>query len=184
MAVVLAWVVGFLAAMLMFVAYWLAASALCPNVVARASAQYRRPVLLTFLGLLMVLPLVLLSIGLGKLNNPVTVMIGIGVIAGAAIIGFIGSAGLCLRIGSGLVSPTDESQPWRRVLRGGVVLVLTFLLPFFGWFALTIWTLVTGFAAAVLSFREPKSSAAVSHSEGPRAVATPPPIIAAGPAVS
>ncbi len=184
MAVVLAWVVGFLAAMLMFVAYWLAASALFPKVVARAAEQYRRPVRLTLLGLLMIVPLVLMGVGLAKLNNPVTVMIGVGIVAGGAIIGFIGSAGLCLRIGSGLASPADEAQPWRRVLRGGVVLVLTFLLPFFGWFALTIWTIVSGFAAAMLSFREPKAGV-VGRVESPRPVtATPPPIIATGSAMS
>lgn len=181
MATVLAWVVGFLGTMLMFVAYWLAASALCPNVVARAAEQYRRPFRLTFLGLLMVLPLVLIAIGLLKLNNPVVVMLGIGVIAGSALIGFIGSAGLCLRIGQGLASPSDEHQPWRRVLRGGVVLVLTFLLPFFGWFALTLWTLVSGFAAAVLSIRESRRGATAVPQPSPM---TPPPTIAAGSATS
>lgn len=175
MAVVLAWVVGFLGAMMMFVAYWLAASALCPKVVARAAEQYRRPVRLTMLGLLMVVPIVALGFAIGSLNNPVFKMIGVSVVAGSALIGFIGSAGLCLRIGSGLASPTDELQPWRRVLRGGVVLVLTFLLPFFGWFALTIWTLVSGFAAAALSFREPKSLATPAH---PVPAMTPPPLIA------
>jgi len=181
MAVVLAWVAGLLGAMIMFIAYWLAASALCPNVVARSAEQYRRPVRLTFLGLLMVVPVVALGFAIGSLNNPVLKMIGVGVVAGSALVGFIGSAGLCLRIGSGLASPTDEQQPWRRVLRGGVVLVLTFLLPFFGWFALTIWTLVSGFAAAALSFREPKSHPAPALPDGARvpvSTVAQPPIIA------
>lgn len=52
----------------------------------------------------------------------------------------------------------DEAQPWRRVLRGGVVLTLTFLLPFIGWLGLSIWTLVTGFAALVFAVRETKKA--------------------------
>ena len=62
------------------------------------------------------------------------------------------------RIGAGLPSPLDEQQPWRRVLRGGILLALTFLLPFVGWFVLPIWALVSGFGAFLLSVRERKPS--------------------------
>ncbi len=181
MAYVLTWVVCIIAAMLMFLAYWLAAAALGPNVVARAAAQYRRPVRLTLLGLLMVVPLVLLGIGCLKLNNPFFVIIGIGLLAFPVIVGMIGSAGLCQRIGSGLGAPADDAQPWRRVLRGGTVLVLTFLLPLFGWVALTVWTLVSGFAAAMLSFRAPKPDSSVTRTvpaQAPVSAVQPPPIIA------
>lgn len=181
MAYVLTWVVCIIAAMFMFLAYWLAAAALAPNVVARAADQYRRPVRLTLLGLLMVVPLVLIGIGCLKLNNPFFVMLGIGFLSFPVIVGLIGSAGLCQRIGSGLGAPADDIQPWRRVLRGGTVVVLTFLLPFFGWVALTLWTLVTGFAAAMLSFRAPKTSAPVAQPASAPAQASPvqpPPIIA------
>jgi hypothetical protein len=75
-----------------------------------------------------------------------------------AFLGFVGSAGLVLRIGAGLPSFTDEQQPWRRVLRGGVLFSLTFLLPFVGWIVLPIWTLVSGFGAFLLSVRAPKTS--------------------------
>jgi hypothetical protein len=45
------------------------------------------------------------------------------------------------------------------VLRGGILLALTFLLPFVGWFVLPIWALVSGFGAFVLSVKEPRKSA-------------------------
>ena len=47
--------------------------------------------------------------------------------AGGVILGgLVGSAGLAQRIGAGLPSPADLTQPWRRVLRGGIVLVPAF----------------------------------------------------------
>ena len=56
-----------------------------------------------------------------------------------------------------------------RVLRGGTVLTLTFLLPFVGWIGLTIWTLVSGFAALVFAVRETQRAAPV-----PPAASAPP----------
>jgi hypothetical protein len=65
---------------------------------------------------------------------------------------------LVLRIGAGLPSPTDEQQPWRRVLRGGILLALTFLLPIVGWIVLPLWALVSGLGAFLLSLRGPRPS--------------------------
>ncbi len=71
-----------------------------------------------------------------------------------ALMGLVGSAGLISRIGAGLPSPADVQQPWRRVLRGGILFALTFLLPFVGWFVLPIWALVSGLGAFILSVRK------------------------------
>jgi hypothetical protein len=57
-----------------------------------------------------------------------------------------------------LPAPADEQQPWRRVLRGGILFALTFLLPFVGWFVLPIWALVSGFGAFILSVGERRRS--------------------------
>jgi hypothetical protein len=65
---------------------------------------------------------------------------------------------LALRIGAGLPTPADEQQPWRRVLRGGILLALTFLLPFVGWIVLPLWALVSGFGAFILSVQELRRS--------------------------
>ncbi len=65
----------------------------------------------------------------------------------------MGSAGLGDRIGVGLPSAGDATQPWRRLLRGGTVLSLTFLLPIVGWVGVLPWTLVSGVGAAVLAMR-------------------------------
>ena len=69
------------------------------------------------------------------------------------LLAFLGSAGLALRIGEGLTDAADEgvAKFWRPVLRGGLVLAPTFLVPFFGWFVLLPWVLVSGVGTAVLT---------------------------------
>lgn len=137
-----------------YVSYWLVAQALFPAVVERAREQYSRPVRITFVGLLAAaLPVVLGAI-ISNLPNPALKLTGVTLMVVPALLGLIGSAGLTLRIGAGLPSPLDEAQPWRRVLRGGILLSLTFLLPFVGWFVLPIWALVSGFGAIILSVQD------------------------------
>ena len=46
----------------------------------------------------------------------------LGIMLVALLAALFGSAGLALRIGEGLQSARDESDPWRRVLRGSIVL--------------------------------------------------------------
>ena len=145
--------------LLIFIAFWLASEVLFPTLVERARDQYRRPWKLTFAGLAMCAPLLGLALALSKAaNNPLMNIAAISLLGVVLIGGLAGSAGLAKRIGVGLPSPLDEAQPWRRVLRGGVVLALTYLLPFIGWMGLSIWTLVTGFAAWVFAVREAKKA--------------------------
>ncbi len=157
MADVLKYFLSILGGLLIFIAYWLAAEALFPALVERSRDQYRRPWKLTFAGLAMTAPFIGIALLLfTKGNNPLLNIVGFVFLAVVLFGGLAGSAGLAKRIGAGLPSPLDEAQPWRRVLRGGVVLTLTYLLPFIGWMGLSIWTLVTGFAALVFAVREAK----------------------------
>lgn len=148
-----------LGGLLIFISFWLAAEALFPALVERARDQYRRPWKLTFAGLAMVAPLLGLALAISKAaNNPLMNILAITVGGVVVLGGLAGSAGLAKRIGAGLPSPVDDTQPWRRVLRGGIVLTLTYLLPFIGWLGLSIWTLVSGFAALVFAVREAKAA--------------------------
>ncbi len=158
MADVLKWALLIVGTQIVFVSYWLAAQALFPQAVERARGQYARPWKLTLLGLLMSTPIIAVGIFTFQRNNPIFKIIGGGLILLPVVIGLVGSTGLNLRIGTGLPSPLDEKQPWRRVLRGAIVLALMFLLPVIGWFVLLPWTLITGFAAAVLSCSGAKKS--------------------------
>lgn len=159
MADILKIFLSILGGLLIFIAFWVAAEALFPALVERSRHQYSRPWKLTFAGLGMAAPLIGFALLCFKsANNPLMNILGIVVLGFLVMGGLVGSAGLAKRIGVGLPAPIDEAQPWRRVLRGGVVLVLTFLLPFIGWMGLTIWTLVSGFAALVFAVREGKSA--------------------------
>jgi len=147
-------VVGIL---LIYVSYWLLAEALFHPLVERASRQYARPVKLTFVGLAAALLPVVIGLALARQPNPLVKVVGLTALIVPAMLGLAGSAGLTLRIGTGLASPLDAAQPWRKVLRGGVVLAFSFLLPVVGWIILPLWVLVSGLGAFLLAARERKA---------------------------
>jgi hypothetical protein len=136
-------------ALLVFISYWLAAEALFPRMVERARHQYAtHSILITLLGIVIIAPMWFVGILLAQGGKPV---IGIALMGIPWLLGMIGSAGLTQRIGIGLPSALDQSQPWRRQLRGGIVLSLTFLLPFVGWFLVLPWTVVSGLGGLVVA---------------------------------
>jgi len=145
-----------------YVSYWLVAHALFPQLVERARLHYSKPVKITLIGLLAAALPFIIGAAISNLPNPALKLTGVTLMVIPAMLGLVGSAGLAQRIGVGLASPADEHQPWRRVLRGGILLALTFLLPFVGWIVLPIWTLVSGFGAFILSAKELKQSTAQS----------------------
>ena len=137
-----------------YVSYWLLAEALFPTFVDRASRQYGRPFKITVVGLAGAVVPFLLGALLGNVPNPLLKVMGITLMVVPGMLGLAGSAGLTLRIGAGLPSPRDEREPWRRVLRGGILLAFSFLLPVVGWFIIPIWVLVSGFGAFLLCVKE------------------------------
>ena len=154
-------ILGFLIA---YVSYWLLAAALFPRMVERSAAQLgRAPVKTTLLGAALLVPL--MTICLRGPNGKLKV-IGIGLALFLMLAALFGSAGLALRVGQGMASARDDRQPWRRVLRGGIVLALTFVMPAVGWFIVMPFALLSGFGAFVLMLfhREPKIQPQVQHS--------------------
>lgn len=141
-----------------YVSYWLLAEALFPAVVEGASRQYSKPFKITLVGLGAALVPFVLGLLLSNVPNPLVKIVGITLLVAPAMIGLAGSAGLTLRIGTGLPSPLDETQPWRRVLRGGILLAGAFLLPVVGWIILPLWVLVSGFGALILCVKEQKGT--------------------------
>ena len=161
MADVLKIVFLILGTQIILVCHWLAAEALFPNLVERASRQYGSHWFkATLLGLVAVAPLLAVGFGLGALPHPVAKAISVVVLSVPALLGLAGSAGFCRRLGAGMPSVIDEQQPWRRMLRGGVVLVFLFLLPVIGWFIVLPWALVSGLGALLLSLRRKESAVA------------------------
>lgn len=133
------------------VAYWLLFEALFTRVVDRAARQYaERPFRVALVGLLVGAPLFV--IGLALLNSAAGLkLIGTILVSALLLTGLLGSAGLARRIGIQLASATDAQYPWRRVLRGGTVLSITFVLPVIGWFVVLPLTLASGVGAVILS---------------------------------
>jgi len=155
MADVLKYLLLVLGALVVIVSYWLATVALFPVIVDRARTSYGlRPGRITLVGLAVALPSLLLGAALlnGAPNGALKVVGGL--LAGVPLLlGLAGSAGLCERVGFGLVHAGDVRSPWRRSLRGGAVLALTFLLPVIGWFVVLPWVLLSGCGAAVYALR-------------------------------
>lgn len=141
--------------LLVLIAYWLAAASLFGAWVARAYDAYAaRPVRATLLGALVGVPLAAAGTAMATQGaHGVVRLAGALLLALPVLLALGGSAGFALRIGAGLALPDDERAPWRRVLRGGVVLSVTFLLPVVGWFVVFPWALVSGVGAAVMAMR-------------------------------
>ncbi len=135
--------------LIVLVGYWLLAFALAPQFVERSAQRITRaPIKTGLLGAVTLVPLILIGLTMsGKASNGGLKIIGIGLALVAILGALLGSSGLALHIGKGMLSPRDESEPWRRVLRGGVVLGLTFVLPFIGTFIMLPAALFTGFGS-------------------------------------
>lgn len=130
------------------VSYWLLFEACAPLRVERARANYeRRPLRTTLLGLIVSAPVVGIGLALSSVPRGPVKLVGLILIMLTVLAGLFGSAGLTRLIGQRLASPADAVQPWRRVLRGGIVLSVSFVLPFIGWFMVLPFTLISGVGA-------------------------------------
>lgn len=166
MADVFAWLFIILGLYLVMNSYWIATFALFPAFAERCGDRYReRPWRTLFLGGLVLVPILVIGGALSKAPNPIGAA-GKAALLMPVLIGLMGSTGLAHAIGKGLVSPVDATQPWRRVLRGGMVLAFTFLLPFLGWFLVLPGVLVCGFGAAFAARRAPRLPAAAAATGG------------------
>jgi len=143
--------------MMIIQGYWLLTTALFPKVINNTRSQYKKPIRITLVGLAVIIPTFLLGFKvLGNSSNPVVAAVGVLIGFLPLIAGIAGSAGLCQLIGHGLPAPTDQSQNWKRVWRGGWVLNLCFLLPIVGWLVFLPWGIISGCGALILSLGKNK----------------------------
>ena len=143
-------ILGFL---IVYAGYWLMAFGLFPNFSRRCADRIgTAPVKTTLLGAATLVPLIALGFTISsKAPSRVMKILGIGLALVALLFALLGASGLALRIGEGLKSARDEAEPWRRVLRGGIVLGLTFVMPFLGWFVLMPAAFICGFGAFIFT---------------------------------
>jgi hypothetical protein len=171
MADVLLWALVLLASYLIIVCYWMLASSLFPEHISRCRDRYvNSPVKASITGILTFVPLVILSGIVGKAPHPAIRVVALVMGLSCILVALFGSAGLARRVGEGLASQRDVREPWRRTWRGGLVLAITFYLPFVGWFLMLPWTLISGFGAFVLSL--PRRERAPVTSLTPPAIPT------------
>ena len=136
-------ILGFL---IVFVGFWLMAAGLFPRRVERCADEIgAAPVKCALVGLVCVVPLFILGIVIGKAaqSGPAKFASFLYMVS-LILLALFGTAGLALRIGQGLPSARDQQEPWRRVLRGGIVLAITY-----GTLVLIPLTLFAGFGAFV-----------------------------------
>jgi len=143
-------VVGFL---LSFVGLWLLTRGLWPERVAAAADRLDRGLLVPFL---VGLPIAVVAVVVAMVATALPGKLG-GFVSGGILCLFLtyahtGVSGLATAIGRRLPSAVDAGNPWRPTLRGGVVLVLGYLAPILGWFAILPISTVVGAGATTLGF--------------------------------
>jgi len=137
--------------MLIIQGYWLVTTSLFPKFINKARSNYKKPIRITLIGLAVIIPTYFLGFKfLASISNPIVQAFVFFISISPIIAGIAGSAGLCQLIGYGLPSPTDQSQNWKRVWRGGWVLNFCYLLPIIGWLAF-LWSITSGCGAFILS---------------------------------
>lgn len=148
LADVLTVVLVILGLLAVFVGVWLLTAGLFPTLAERCAERLGEvPVRCGLTGLGVLVPLLALGVWVGRVSpNAPGKILSVLIFVLILLAALAGSAGLALRVGRGLPSARDEAEPWRRVLRGGVVLALTFLTV-----VLIPLTLVPGLGALVLA---------------------------------
>jgi hypothetical protein len=131
-----------------FVGLWLMAVGLFPRVIDRCADRIgTMPLRCAGVGVACLVPWITVGVLLGRsMPDAPGKLLSAALIVGAILTALFGTAGLALRIGQGLSSAGDAAEPWRRVLRGGVVLAITYLT-----FVLLPLTLLAGLGAFVLA---------------------------------
>jgi len=137
--------------LLAFSGLWLLCRGLWPEAVAAAADRCGKRLWSSFL---VGLPITIVMLGLTKtlfnILGPAGKIASVGVICLYMLQAHTGVSGLATSIGRRLGSPLDEPRSWRSTLRGGVVLELTYLIPFLGWFLILPASIVIGCGAANL----------------------------------
>ena len=137
--------------LLAFSGLWLLCRGLWPEAVVAAADRCSKRLWSSFLvGLPITIGMIVLTKTLFSVLGPVGKIAGVGVVCLYMLQAHTGVSGLATSIGRRLASPIDEQRAWRSTLRGGVVLELTYLLPFLGWFVILPASIIIGSGAANL----------------------------------
>jgi hypothetical protein len=149
---ILMWFLLIMGTYVIFISYWLAAQALFPELTDGCRQRIKAaPLKHALIGLAWTIPAAAAGIAMLNVPNPLLKFLGATTVLLLILAGLVGSSALAAQIGFGLANPSDQTQPWRRVLRGGMVLGLTFVFPLIGWFLILPLSLVIGVGALFTS---------------------------------
>jgi hypothetical protein len=144
MADVAVWTALFVGLMVVLPAVWLLFGALWPSAVQRAQERIPRKPASTFfigLGVSLLFTILVGVLGQASLAPPALIVASFGL--GWSLLGV---SALARHVGTRLSSPGDPA--WKPHLRGGIVLALSFLVPFLGWMLVFPIAIVLGAGAA------------------------------------
>jgi len=141
-------------------AYYAFSAALAPRITHRARVRFARyPWLPALIGVAISTPWVIVSLALLSAPAPALKLAGGIALALWLLLGLIGGAGIAQHIGRAPQGGGDLPAPsWTESIRGGLLLTLTWILPFVGWFAMLPLTLAAGIGCLVVGLfplREP-----------------------------
>jgi hypothetical protein len=157
-------VVGVLIA---FPSLWLLCAALCPDFVQRNVSAIEHGFLKSFLiGIPVVVASVILTGIIGKLPASFGQIGGILTFSLVMLFAQAGVAGVATLVGRRLKSPVDVERPWKATLRGGIVLVLSYLLPIVGWFLILPVSIIVGAGSSMRAIFPARKPKAAKHSAG------------------
>ncbi|MEZ5328098.1 MAG: hypothetical protein R3F19_23895 [Verrucomicrobiales bacterium] len=131
---------------------WLMFASLFPRFIRQAQTHCARPGKALLIGLGVGLAPFITGFLLSKpvpgrvLGWPLMFVVFTAALAGTAV--------LATRIGNGMPSQCDRTDPWRRSLRGSIVLAFSFLLPIAGWFIWMPLALIFGTGVTFLTLSD------------------------------
>lgn len=145
---VIMWFLIIVGIALAFPAIWLLARGLYPRQVENIADYLEKSLVKPFF---IGLPIGVIGFfavaALGGKKNPFMEIAAFLVLGGFLFFANVGVAGLATMIGRRLPSPVDTDRPWKGTVRGGTVLVLSFVFPFLGWFCVLPFSLLIGAGA-------------------------------------
>jgi hypothetical protein len=127
---------------LVAIAYYLFSAAIAPGMVARSRTSFaRKPIKPILLGAAISVPWVVIALMMMGAPLAPLKFLGVVLISLWVLLGLIGGAGVAQHIGG---HDATAASPWTQTARGGLIISLTWILPFIGWLGMLPLTLATG----------------------------------------
>jgi hypothetical protein len=141
---------------------WLLCAGLWPNQTKAAEADYATALWKSLLTGLIPAAIVFVLVAVLSKLGPLGGIAAIFTVSVFVVYASIGISGLATLVGKRLPSPQDEACPWKCTLRGAIIIEVSCLIPFVGWFILLPMAFILGGGATTRTlFRRKKKEEAV-----------------------